>query len=84
MIRSHRVLALTARELEFTAHSYCSTEDGYRAQSCAQVSAVKLLEKDDVWKAKAVEDDEQEDAMMALSIIRRIVSRIGDQEKKTS
>ena len=73
-------MALTARELEFTAHSYCSTEEGYRAQSDAQVSAVKLLEKDDIWKAEVGEGDDQEDALMAISIMRRIVSQIGKQQ----
>ncbi|KAF8532115.1 P-loop containing nucleoside triphosphate hydrolase protein [Gautieria morchelliformis] len=81
----YRILALAAEELEFTAHSYCSTEEGYRAQSCAQVLAVNLLQDDDVWNDKMVVDsDEQEDAVMALSIIRRIAFRLKNRAVEMS
>lgn len=44
------------------------------------MSAVRLLEEDDVWTATIGENSEQEDAIIAISTIRRIVSQVGKQE----
>ncbi|KAF8586288.1 ATP-dependent DNA helicase [Ramaria rubella] len=72
----HKVLALTAKELEFTAHAYCSTAEGYKALSYTQISAVKLLKADDTWREHvATGDNEHDDAIAVLTILHRLSSQ---------
>ncbi|KAF8505247.1 ATP-dependent DNA helicase [Hysterangium stoloniferum] len=66
------IMVSTARELEFTAHSYCATAEGYQVQLEAQITGVNLLSSSRLWKNAYAPNDEEEEAAAVLSIIRRI------------
>lgn len=64
------VLSHTARELEFTVHSLCSTPDGYQARSQRQLWAVNTLSKAETWGSQPPED--LEDGKEALEVLERV------------
>ncbi|KAI0917389.1 hypothetical protein AcW1_007413 [Taiwanofungus camphoratus] len=63
------ILSNIARELEFLAHSLCTTQDGYRARSDDKVQAVKLLVNSKAWEKNG--DDNFEDAREIADVVRR-------------
>lgn len=64
------VLSHTARELEFTVHSLCSTPDGYQARSQRQRWAVNMLSKAETWGNQPSED--LEDGKEVLEVLERV------------
>lgn len=75
------ILSSVARELEFTVHSLCRTEDGYRERAEEKVRAVRALARAEVWVgagagASAGRDDEElEDAREVVDVVRRVCQR---------
>jgi hypothetical protein len=82
--RRLQVLSATAKELEFIAHSFCSTAEGYQTRVLSQVSAVKLLKNEKVWGNGVVDDEEFEDASEVVSVLRRISSAARKGKQKVS
>ncbi|GBE85105.1 ATP-dependent DNA helicase [Sparassis crispa] len=67
--KRNNVLANAARELEFIAHSLCTTHDGYKARVDERIQGIKLLVKPEAWgKGK----DGFEDADEVVEVLRRL------------
>ncbi|OBZ71199.1 Bloom syndrome protein [Grifola frondosa] len=70
--RTH-VVAMVARELEFSALSLCTTHEGYKARSADKVQAVRLLAKAGAWDKKLQKGDEDFlDAEEVLDLMKRV------------
>jgi bloom syndrome protein len=58
--------------LEFTAHSLCSTAEGYARRVDGTVEGIKFLGRSRaVWNEKEGEEEEWDDAREVLEVLRR-------------
>ncbi|KAI0770381.1 P-loop containing nucleoside triphosphate hydrolase protein [Fomes fomentarius] len=73
------ILSSVARELEFTVHSLCRTEDGYRERAEEKVRAVRALARAEVWvgaaAAAAGDDEVLEDAREVVDVVRQVCQK---------
>jgi hypothetical protein len=70
MLFRNRVLSTVAEELEFAAHSMCTTIDGYSQRTLEKVESVKLLAKSETWSTD--KGEEWEDAREVAEVLVRV------------
>ncbi|KAJ7133631.1 P-loop containing nucleoside triphosphate hydrolase protein [Mycena epipterygia] len=70
------LLDKASHTLEFSAHSMCSTADGYESRAEATVDAIRFLgENVGSWDSKVAKPDDEEeweDARAVLAVLRRV------------
>ncbi|KII90932.1 hypothetical protein PLICRDRAFT_174284 [Plicaturopsis crispa FD-325 SS-3] len=62
-------LAAVAKDLEFSSHSMCTTEEGYQRRTRDKVEAVKRLVRPEAWGTAADVDDDLEETLEVVEYI---------------
>ncbi|TFK82161.1 ATP-dependent DNA helicase [Polyporus arcularius HHB13444] len=69
------ILSTAARELEFSVHSLCRTQEGYKLRAEEKVRAVKNLSQPEAWSSVGVTDEQVEDAREVADAVRQVCQR---------